>query len=283
MKTSSHEMLDLYNSIFKDLQTDEDTFSERLKLNKGSVVFEQRDNNLLLGYSVLNYDGILLLCVDKNHRNKGIGSKLLKQSENHIMKNFDKVTLGLSKNTYLFCGVPLGEDYDSQSFFQKRGYSDNGISFDMTIDLSKYSHKQELDSHNDNIIIRRRRKDIEDLEKAKKCGDAIQMGWGDIYKESSDLIVAEVDGEIVGGVIVDPDSCMFTKSIKDAGTIGCVGVTKEYREHGVGMTLSQHAVSSLKDSGCKTCFIGYTYLDKWYGKLGAIKYVDYWKGYKDIR
>lgn len=47
------------------------------------------------------------------------------------------------------------------------------------------------------------------------------------------------------------------------------------------MTLCRHAISSLKYRGCKTCFIGYTWLDKWYGKLGAVRYVDYWKECKN--
>ncbi len=39
----------------------------------------------------------------------------------------------------------------------------------------------------------------------------------------------------------------------------------------------------LKEIGCKQCHIGYTWIDWWYGKLGAVKYMNYWKGYKKIK
>lgn len=33
-------------------------------------------------------------------------------------------------------------------------------------------------------------------------------------KEASDLIIAEAKGEIIGGVIVEQESCTFSKSLK---------------------------------------------------------------------
>ena len=279
MRPNIIAMLNIYNRAFPSLQTDEGTFSERLMIDSGSVIFEHREEGILTGYSVVNDDGILLLCVDDNFRRKGIGTELLKISENHIKKNFDKVTLGISRNTYLFCGVPINKDCDSRPFFLKHGYSETGTNFDMVIDLSEYTRIHELDNHDDNIIIRHRRNDKEDIEKSIKCGDVID-GWGAFYKDATDLIVAEADGEIIGAVIADPQHCIFSGSLKDAGTLACLGVIKEYRAHGIGMKLCQEALCSLKNSGCKICHIGYTWLDWWYGKLGATKYISYWMGDK---
>lgn len=279
MKNNTIEMLYLYNKTFPNLQTDEEIFTERLMIENGSYIFEHREDSILVGFSVVNDDGILLLCVDDKYRNKGIGTDLLKKSEDHILKNYNEIHLGVSKNNYLLCGIPMNRFTDSHSFFVKNGYAEDWISFDMIIDLSKYNRIPELDYNDDEIIIRHRRDDLEDIENAVKCGDMID-GWGDDYRNASDLIVAEVDGKIIGAVIVDSDYCMFPKSLKGAGSFGCIGVLDEYRNRGVGMKLCQEALLILKDKGCHTCHIGYTYLDWWYGKLGAVKYTDYWKGTK---
>ena len=61
-----NELLDLYNRSFPNLQTDEKNFIEHLMLNDGSIVFEHREYDILDGYSVINDDGILILCVDES-------------------------------------------------------------------------------------------------------------------------------------------------------------------------------------------------------------------------
>ena len=282
MNKSIIEMLNIYNMTFPKLQTDEQTFTECLMLNRGSQVFEQRIGGVLAGYSVVNDDGILLLCVDPSYRNQGIGTHLLHISEEHISKEFDTIQLGTSRNTYLLCGVPMDADCDSHEFFLRHGYTENWISCDMTLDLREYTRRPELDNNDNSILLRRRRDDKEEIEQTIKCADIID-GWGDYFKDASDVIVAEADGEIVGLVIVEPDSCMFPLSLKGAGTLACLGVIEAYRKHGVGMKLCQEALISLKESGCEICHIGYTWLDWWYGKLGAKKYISYWKGEKKVR
>ena len=281
MNMNVTEMLTIYNKSFPKLQTDEQTFTEHLLLNKGSKVFEHRMDAVLVGFSVVNDDGILLLCVDHDYRNQGIGTHLLTLSEEYISKQFDVIHLGSSRNTYLLCGVPMDTDCDSHSFFLKHGYTENWISYDMVLDLDQYNRIHELDNKDSNVIIRRRRNDREEIEKTIKCADAID-GWGEYFKYATDVIVAVSDGEIIGLVIVEADGCLFPESLKGAGTLACLGVIDAYRKHGVGMKLCQEALCSLKESGCRICHIGYTYLDWWYGKLGAVKYINYWMGEKKV-
>lgn len=281
MSSQISEMLDLYNRSFPNLQTDEETFSKRLMLKKGSLVFEHRENDNLAGFSVVNADGILLLCVDAKYRRCGIGTELLTISEKHISKSFSEICLGTSRNTYLLCGVPIDDGCDFHSFFLRYGYSEEWRSCDMIIDLNKYTRIVELDNNDDDIIIRRRRDDKDDFEKAVRCGEMIS-GWGEIYGSASDLIVADKGGDIIGGVIVDPATCLFTKSLLNTGSFGGLGVIEKYRNRGIGMKLCQEALGSLKADGLSKCYIGYTYLDWWYSKLGAIKYVNYWIGKKTI-
>jgi GNAT superfamily N-acetyltransferase len=281
MNYNISEMLTIYNKSFPRLQTDEETFAECLMLDQGSRVFEYRMKGALAGYSVVNDDCILLLCVGPAYRKQGIGSQLLHISEEHISRSFDVIHLGSSGNTYLLCGVPMDPDCASHEFFQKHGYTEKWISCDMIIDLTSYSRKPELDNKDSDIIIRPRSNDADEIVKTIQCAEIID-GWGDCYKAAADVIVAETKGEIIGLVIVERDSCIFTKSLKGAGTLACLGVLEAYRKHGVGMKLCQEALCRLKESGCKTCHIGYTWLDWWYGKLGARKYMSYWMGEKKI-
>lgn len=273
------EMLNLYNRSFPSLQTDKRTFMNRLQLDRGSQVFEYRVDSALTGFSVVNEDGVLLLCVDHKFRNQGIGSELLGISEKLIKKDFDKIHLGVSKNTYLLCGVPMSDFSDCHNFFQNRGYTEKWVGFDMVIDLKDYTRNYDLDNQNEDIIISHRACDKLEIERFIKGGDDLG-GWVEFYYNASDLIVAEVGGEIIGAVIVEPDFCMFSQSLKGAGSFGCLGVINKYRKHGIGMQLYQEALCSLKDSGCTMCHIGYTWLDWWYGKLGATKYINYWIGEK---
>ncbi len=281
MNMKISEMLSIYNRSFPKLQTDEATFSEHLMLDQGSRVFDYRIGNVLVGYSVVNADGILLLCVDPAYRKQGIGSHLLHRSEAYISKSYDLIQLGCSKDTYLLCGVPMDDDCDSHEFFQRRGYTECWISCDMIVDLRTYDRRPELDNNDPHITIRQRRNDPEEIRKTIQCADIID-GWGEYFKNASEVILAEADGEIIGLVIVETES-LFPVSLKGAGTLACLGVIEAYRKHGVGMRLCQEALSRLKESGCDMCHIGYTYLDRWYGKLGAKKYISYWMGEKRVK
>lgn len=66
----------------------------RSLLHAGSVVEERDPAGALIGASVLEDDNILLLCVDRSFRNRGIGSRLPAESERIIRQNrFDAVSL----------------------------------------------------------------------------------------------------------------------------------------------------------------------------------------------
>lgn len=48
------------------------------------------------------------------------------------------------------------------------------------------------------------------------------------------------------------------------------------------MRLCQDALDILKARGCPPVFIGYTWLEDWYGKLSAKRCNDYWMGEKTL-
>ena len=80
---------------FKDIDSDVDELCERIKKNKQYQLFVKYLQNIPVAYlgilymSNLYYDGawIDLIAVVEEHRNKGIGKKLLKFAENKVKEN----------------------------------------------------------------------------------------------------------------------------------------------------------------------------------------------------
>jgi ribosomal protein S18 acetylase RimI-like enzyme len=273
---NANRMLEIYNASFPSLRTDVSTFSRRLKLGEGSEVLERWEGGVLAGFSVIYGSAILLLVVDGEYRRHGIGSRLLMHSEEHIGSG--TAVLGAAGGTYLLCGVPL--EGEGVSFFEGRGYEKDWISCDMIVDLHTFKRRTELECPDTENVIRRRGEDEADVRKARECGE--RLGWGEVFSGAPYLIVAECDGQIIGGVAVD-EGCLFPVSLPETGSFGCLGVLEQYRDKGIGMKLCQEALCVLRDSGRSACHIGYTWLDWWYEKTGAHKYMSYWIGKKQLK
>lgn len=124
--------------------------------HEGNTVLEERDaQGHLIGAAVINKSTILMLCVDKEYRNRGIGSRLLREAEEAMRADgFDKINVGGGFD-YLAPGVPTakryyaaeneklypGLDEAASDFFTKRGYvhSWECNCFDMRFPLCEFS------------------------------------------------------------------------------------------------------------------------------------------------
>ena len=88
---------------FKDIDSDIDELCKRIKKNKQYQLFVKYLQNIPVAYlgilymSNLYYDGawIDLIAVVEEHRNKGIGKKLLKFAENKVKEKKGTVLTGL--------------------------------------------------------------------------------------------------------------------------------------------------------------------------------------------
>ncbi len=267
-KNDIEQMLDIYNNSFDLIKTTLDIFKDRLMLNKkNTYVLCETQNDKIIGYSIINNNTIMLLCVDEKHRNKGIGTKLLNASEAEINKNYNKIDLGCGE-TYLIPGIPLDTKCNYFQWFINRGYENTWTSFDMIIDLKKQHYT--LDN---GLNIRKANSDERDtiVKVAEEANN-----WGDIYKKQNidNIYVAIKDKEMIGLIVVESGHCLFPLSIKNCGIFGCICIKKEYRKHGFGMELLKYALTILQKKN-NFCHIGYTYLDWWYSKVGATKYINY--------
>ena len=81
------EIFNIYKRNFPYINREEKTIKEIIN-NKNNIIFERRnDNNELIACALVNDNTILLLVVDKEYRNKGLGKTLLNECENVIIKN----------------------------------------------------------------------------------------------------------------------------------------------------------------------------------------------------
>ena len=266
-----HELLELYHRNFSNNIRNEETVKDILS-NPENHIIERRIDNKLIGVSIINKNTVLMLCVDEKYRHKGIGTKLLNQSEKYILEQgYDKVNVGAGYD-YLMPGVLINEA--NISFFERRFYTHSwgkDECFDMDMEL-----KDTICDYNLGDIvngIRYRLATIKDLEEIKKCTDDAQDSFTKyymntkLYDTNNDqiVLVAEDNGEICGTLIISKET-----EAPNMGSVGCTTTKHNHQGRGIATTMVQIGTKYLRDLGYKYGHLGYTYtgLDKMYGKAG---------------
>lgn len=303
--------MNVYYKIFKDnfpyVSREENTLLEIIN-NEDNKFLEEKENDKLIGLAIVNKNTILLLIVDKDYRNKGIGTKLLNKCEELIRKNgFDKVILGVGFN-YLMPGVPTSKKFTdsvhenldplvndvASTFFEKRGYIHSWKDcncFDMKMSLSNFIK-------NDNSIgdtingIYYRWAELNDIDEIISCADAACQYQDekfskyykntDLYKENNNqkVLVAVKNNKIVGTLIVSIET-----EEKDLGCVGCTCVSFKETHQKIGTNMVRLGTKYLKDIGLKNASLSYTYtgLDVLYGDSGYEISAYYFMGEKIIK
>ena len=287
------EIYEMYKVNFPYISREEKTAREIIK-NKDNKIIEKRNkDNKLIGISLINQNTILLLVVEKEYRNRGIGSELLKESEDYIFNNgFDKIKLGVGFS-YLMPGVPTSKKYaesvhenlDSNvndiasNFFEKRGYVHswgNCNCFDMKMNLSDFIKEDNSigDTIND---ITYRWATINDLDEIIECADdACQYQDSkfsryyknkELYNEgyNQKVLVAVKNNKIAGTLIVSIET-----EGKGIGCVGCTCVRSNETHQKIATNMVRLGTKYLKDIGLKKASLSYTYsgLDVMYGDSG---------------
>lgn len=266
------ELYDIYKRNFPFNIREEKTEVKILN-NKDNYVIEKRNKlGKLIGVSIINKNTIIMLCVDKEYRNKGIGNKLLKESEKYIKNNnYNKINIGEGFD-YLMPGVPLVEN--NEIFFTKRGYIHswgNDECFDMAMNLSDINYNENLDSTINGIEYRFAT--LKDIKEIKNCVDNAEESFTQyylnkkLYDENNNqrVLIATKDNEVCGTLIISIET-----EAKDTGSVGCTTTKTNYRHQGIATNLVRIGTKYLKDIGLKYGYLGYTYtgLDKLYGSSG---------------
>lgn len=270
-----HELYQLYLKCFPDYPVREPLFLSQLAPEKAHILIERQDGKLI-GFSMIHDQSIALLCVDEDHRGRGVGTRLLEQSEAWIFTKADRVILGRGRY-YLLQGVP--DDKNSAvGFFQGRGFSAGWTSVNMCLPLA--------DFHVDRLQIPPCPQDISfrfisegEYPRLLEAVSDAQADWLDIFKDCCDpVLIAESGGEILGFEILSPNGGLF--GLDKTASIGCVGVVHKARDRGVGRQMVAKGAAWLKRRGCQWVELRYVYLVDWYKKLGFEVLRHQWMGEK---
>ena len=303
-----NEYFEMFKTNFPYISREEKILKEVIS-NRDNAYFEKRnDDNKLIGLAIVNKNTILLLVVDKDYRNQGIGTDLLNKCEDLIIKNsFNEIKLGVGFN-YLMPGVPTSKKYIESvhenlnpeinevvsNYFQKRGYIHSWGKcncFDMKMSLSDFiKNDNSIGDEINNILYRLAT--IDDLDGIIDCADdACQFQDEkfskyykntDLYKEDNNqkVLVAVKNNKIVGTLIISIET-----EGKDLGCVGCTCVSFKETHQKIGTHLVRLGTKYLKDIGLSYANLSYTYtgLDKLYGDSGYQISCYYMMGKKVIK
>ena len=276
------QIYELYARCFPDFSMNEEIFSRLLDSDKCEVI-TRSENGVLAACSVIEGNCIRLLCVLPEFQGKGIGSALLKDSEEAIASNgFDTAILG-GMDSRLFIGAVTSEEQWNDMrchFFEKRGYNASNGCIEMKMELSDFS-EDKTPEYPDDVKFGYCTEDKSD--ELREAVNQINPEWLQFFDNGSPVFTAEKDGKLVGFCIVDVNAdTVISTGKNNIGMIGCVGVLPSYRRHGIGLAMVAKAMLDVKSQGCDEVFIHYTYLDWWYGRLGFKTFMHYWFGQKRL-
>lgn len=285
-----NELVSLFRQNFPFVVREEATVRDILK-NKECYSIEKHDErNHLIGAAVVHDNTLLMLCVDKEYRNRGIGSDLLTEAERRIKESgYTEITVGAGYD-YLMPGVPTskrytdavnerlyeGIDASASDFFEKRGYTHSWECncFDMRFPLEEFA-KEEYSVGDTVDGIGYRFATEADAEKVYACTDAAYEEFTQYYKneelyrgdgkQNPKVLIATDGEEVVGTLIVSLET-----EGAGLGSVGCTTVKPSHQGRHIGVNMVTVGTKYLKDAGMQEAYLGYTYtgLDHMYGYSG---------------
>ncbi|MDE6598680.1 MAG: GNAT family N-acetyltransferase [Oscillospiraceae bacterium] len=270
----------IFGECFPQLSIGEDVFFRLLDADNCRL-FWYGDSGAPAGFSAVCGNCIRLLCVRPDFRGKGIGSRLLCESEEFIAQNgFDRAVLG-GIDSGLFIGevVPTDRsDYASStrdSFFGHRGYCSESGCMEMKMRSEDFaSEKLDIPPCPDGVSFVFA--DSSDRESLLRAVEAVDTDWVQYFTAESPVLIAKLDGKTSGFCIINENAdTVISSGNNNVGSIGCVGVVPQMRKKGIGLAMVAEAMRRLKQNGCTDAFIHYTYLDWWYGRLGFKTFLRY--------
>ena len=271
------EVYKLFRETLPYIVRDEETVLRIIENPDNKIIEERNEEQKLIGVSVIHKNTILLLCVEEKYRNQGLGSRLLKKSEEAIKDaGYSEVIVGAGDD---YLAPAENEQLDERvneiasRFFEKRGYQHSWDCncFDMKFPLCEFSKNE----HSVGEVIdgiQYRFATIEDLADVCECTNAACeefTGWYRnefLYTENdSSRVLVATDGErVVGTLIVDREAKT------GLGSVGCTTVHPGFQGRHIAVNMVTLGTKYLKDVGMKEAYLSYTYsgLDHLYGYAG---------------
>lgn len=277
-----NEMHSVFMASAPYLRVAKESFVKRA-LPEGVRCFLRYRRGELVGFASVHENGLTALAVDPAWQRQGIGSDLLGEAEEHIRNSgFDLCVLGRTRNGYLCQGAPYLGQAREYAYFAKRGYAAEWSSVDMAMHLRDFDFPSlSIRPAPEGTVFRPAL--LAEMAKVRDAVARTEPFWTQFYTCDKDVFVAETEGEITGFVLVMTEDLPFANSFSGAvGGLGCLGVVPDMREKGIGLQLAARATERLAQLHMDVSYLGYTWLEDWYGSLGYKPFARFWMGEKRL-
>ena len=238
-----------------------------------------------VGYQGVEAAGLLLIMVDPFSVGQGVGKKLLTHVEDALAATgIEQLTLGFgTAGGYFWPGVPV-DQRSAWPFFQRNGWQERERSFDLFRNLGDYMtppwvHERVVAAE---ITLRiSRPADAEGLVRFEKAHFPV---WTPFFEATvkeggyQNILMAETKtGNIVGSLLLQAEEPMLWSNALGwrSGSLSVLGVDPEQQGKGIGIALAAQAMDIIRKRGGTGCYVQWTGLVDWYGKLGTEVWSEY--------
>lgn len=233
---------------------------------------------------------IQVLLVDQNHRNKGIGTKLLANAETYLKDAGAKQILLGRDPWHYFPGIPTGFE-ETKSWFEHKGYANDGTEHDLIrqYNANDQMHIPEVDGVEFKVL------ELEDkqpfLDFLHRCFPGRWEYEARHYFEKGgtgrEFAILKKGQQVIGFCrINDEKSFLIAQNVYwsplfngELGGVGPLGIDRNERGRGYGLAVVEAGIGFLRERGVSRIVIDWTGLVDFYSKLGY----DIWKTYSSYK
>lgn len=232
------------------------------------------------------------LAVHPHHRRQGIGRALVKAAVDRLCaRGVQQVYLGSGGAGYFWPGVPVSLP-GAWPFSQALGWLETERSFDLVRSLDDYRTPAWVwDRVRPLGLEFALASDIQNDDAILELVAAEQPAWKPYFASAfragrrHDVLAAwRPEAQAVAGAcLLEVDAPRWSlRMASPVGAPACILTAQSAQGQGIGMALSARATEICQERGCRTAFLGWTWLVDWYGKLGYSVWQEYVMSWKAI-
>ena len=215
-----------------------------------------------------------LLLVDAGVRRRGVGSRLVETTLAALATDgVTEVRLASMPGPYFWPGLPP-ELVSAQSFFERFGWKFGDPCWDLVRSLRDYQTPDDVERPAGITVRWAAGDEHQRLLEFERTNFPSWLGYFASEQSLERTIVAVDESEGIVGSLLAEDARhppLWRHLLgADSGSIGAVGVEERMRERGIGTALVAYACEQLRDREVVTCYIGWTPLLAFYGRLGFL-------------
>jgi ribosomal protein S18 acetylase RimI-like enzyme len=267
------------------------------RLNPSAICYVALFAGRMVGFVIGDYlgknpGGLLAIAVHPDFQRQSIGSNLLSTLESRLKRiGVDTLNVGYSNTgEHFWPGVPVQEN-SAWPFFASHGWVRTESSFDLLRNVGVESpvYASQAESRNGPYeFVTAESSMFESVAAFEKqsfptwtnafVGKMLDHRYDDV------LVARTLQGKIIGTVLLEAaDTLTWSDDLgQDCASLSVLGVETKFQKQGIGSGLAQFAFRTARRRGYSKCYINWTGLTQWYGRLGAHPWAEYAMGQKRI-